>query len=596
MCPAARSFLFLLQVSAGGERIYLALYRKWRPKRFSDVVSQEHITRTLQNQVREGKTAHAYLFTGSRGTGKTTCSKILAKAVNCLHPVDGNPCLACANCKGIEEGSILDVTEMDAASNNGVGDIRSLRDEANFAPTVCQYRVYIIDEVHMLSQSAFNALLKIMEEPPPHVLFILATTEPHKVPATIISRCQRYDFRRIRPEDSAARLSYIAAEEGVSLTEDAANLIARLSDGGMRDALSLLDQCMAAGEEITPQVVADTAGIAGREQMFQLSDAVLAGDTGTALSVIADLYDRAKETGRICEELTAHFRDLLICRAVRDPSGMVVCLPDELKRLQKQADAASGDRILSVLDGLQACSAALHKVSDKKVELEMTVIRLCGEAHAPPQAAGAQPAPSADVAALQARISELERLIASLTAVRPVSSAARPVPTPAPSPAEEPGTIPEPEPHPEPRPSPAAAEPTSPPAAVQPAQQPEPAAEPLPQWAELLREMEDREPALFSLMDGSTAVRSGKTVIISSPNPMLKGMLLTNNIGARLADLVERKLGSRHKLRIARKAQPKLENSRPTAFQDILSRAAGEGVTIIRPQNNDRTPGDDPGI
>ena len=572
----------------GGERVYLALYRKWRPRRFSDVISQEHITRTLQNQVREGKVAHAYLFTGSRGTGKTTCSKILAKAVNCLNPVDGNPCLECAVCKGIEEGSILDVTEMDAASNNGVNDIRSLRDEANFAPTVCKYRVYIIDEVHMLSQSAFNALLKIMEEPPPHVLFILATTEPHKVPATIISRCQRYDFRRIRPEDSAERLLYIAGEEGITLTEDAAGLIARLSNGGMRDALSLLDQCMAAETEVTPQVVADTAGIAGREQMFALSDAVLSGDTAKALTLVTELYDRAKEIDRICEELTGHFRDMLICRSVRDPSGMVVCLPDELERLRKQADSTPPERILAVLDDLQACSAALGKVPDKKVELEMTIIRLCGGGGKPAVQPQAEAAASADVAALQARIGELERLIASLSSAPgrlAPAAAARETPLPE----EQPVRVAPPEP---PKSKP---EPVRPAPAPEPEPAPEPATEPLPQWEELLREMENREPALFSLMDGSTAVRSGKTVIISSPNPMLRGMLLTNNIGAKLADLVEQKLGSRHKLRIAKKAQPKAAESRPSAFQDILSRAAGEGVEI-RMQNNDRNAGDSSGI
>ena len=568
--------------------MYRALYRKWRPQRFEDVVAQHGTVTALRNQVAAGRVGHAYLFTGVRGTGKTTCAKIFAKAVNCLHPHNGHPCGECEICKGIDNGSILDVVEMDAASNNGVGDIRLLRDEANFAPTVCKYRVYIIDEVHMLSQSAFNALLKIMEEPPAHVLFILATTEPHKVPATIISRCQRFDFRRIRPEDSAARLMQIAGEEGVNLTEDAAALIARLSDGGMRDALSLLDQCMAAESDVTPQVVADTAGIAGREQMLALADAVLDGDTATALNLIAELYDRAKEITRICEELTSHFRDLLICRAVRDPSGMVICLPDELSRLQAQADRTSSERILAVLDDLQACSAAFGKVSDQRVELEMTIIRLCsgaGTVTTAPQATNA--AESATVAALQTRIGELERLIASIGRTGVSAPAATPV-SETPPPSEEKQTAPPPKTA---ATKPPVQEPAKP--AAQPVKEPE--TEPLPQWEELLREMENREPALFSLMDGSTAVRSGKTVIISSPNPMLRGMLLTNNIGARLADLVEQKLGARHKLRIAKKAQPKAAESRPTAFADILSRAAGEGVEI-RLQNHDRDAGNSSGI
>ena len=549
--------------------MYLALYRKWRPKLFTDVVSQEHITTILQNQVRTGKTAHAYLFTGSRGTGKTTCSKILAKAVNCLHPVDGNPCLECAVCRGIEDGSILDVTEMDAASSNGVDDIRSLRDEANFAPTTAKYRVYIIDEVHMLSPSAFNALLKIMEEPPPHVIFILATTELHKVPATIVSRCQQYDFRRIRPEDIEKRLLFVAGEEKITLSEDAAALIARLSDGGMRDALSLLDQCIAAGDTVDAQVVADTAGVAGREPLFFLSEAILSHDTAGALTIVNDLYENAKGIDRIAAELTAHFRDVLLCRSVSDPKKLIVCLPDELSRLQKMAESVSLDRILSILRELQRCTEALSRSSDKRVELEMTMIRLCDPSFdAPRELSSPQaPASSAQTAALTARLAQLEKLVAQLTQF------------PAAAPAPVAGTSVSPEPAEKPvaaqTVSPAEENPKKEPPVLQ--ELPE---QPLPEWESLLREMESGDPALFSMLDGSTAARSGKTVIISSPNPMLRGMLMTNNIGARLADLVEAKLGSRHKLRIAKKVPVAEVQNRSPAFADILSRAAGEGVEI----------------
>ncbi len=247
--------------------MYQVLYRKWRPQTFADVVGQPHVTASLTGAVQSGRLSHAYLFTGSRGTGKTSCAKILAKAVNCERPVDGNPCNACDTCRGIDSGSILDVIEIDAASNNGVDNIRDLREEANYTPTHAKYRVYIIDEVHMLSTGAFNALLKTLEEPPEHVKFILATTEVHKLPSTILSRCQRFDFKRIEPQDIADRLKFVAVQENISLTDDGAMLIARVSDGAMRDALSLLDRCAAYGEAITETVVSDAAGLAGRERL-----------------------------------------------------------------------------------------------------------------------------------------------------------------------------------------------------------------------------------------------------------------------------------------------------------------------------------------
>ena len=273
--------------------MYLALYRKYRPRTFKDVISQQHITTTLTNQLKTGQVAHAYLFTGSRGTGKTSCAKILAKAVNCLHPVDGNPCLECEACRLIDEGA-SDIYEIDAASNNGVDDVRALRDEVMYAPINCKYRVYIIDEVHMLSIAAFNALLKTIEEPPEHVVFILATTEIHKVPATILSRCQRFEFRRIDPDDSAKRLMWVAEQEKVTLHEDAAYLISRISDGGMRDALSLLDQCISVSGDVTVQVVKECAGVAGKEHLFAFTDAVLEKNPAAALGIIDDLYQDRK--------------------------------------------------------------------------------------------------------------------------------------------------------------------------------------------------------------------------------------------------------------------------------------------------------------
>ncbi len=506
--------------------MYLALYRKWRPRIFSDVISQEHITRTLQNQVRTGRTAHAYLFTGSRGTGKTTCSKILAKAVNCLHPVDGNPCLECSICKGIEDGSILDVIEMDAASNNSVDDIRDLRDEAGYMPAVCKYRVYIIDEVHMLTPSAFNALLKIMEEPPPHVLFILATTELHKVPQTIISRCQQYDFRRIRPADSAKRMLEISEQENFTLEPDAAALIARLADGGMRDALSLLDQCAAFSDHIDVQVVADTAGIAGSEHLFALSDAISKKDAAAAISLVGELYDNAKGFDRLVSELIGHFRNVMLCKSVADPKSLIVCLPDEMDRYMELAKALSLNRILEILSALQRCMDALSRSGNKKVELEMTLIRLCAEVE--------------KTAPVQERILKTEK--PQQTVLKPSGES-------------------EPE--------------TSPPAPAGDGK-----VQPMAQWEGLLGELSRSEPALYVMLEGSKAYISGGIVLIDSPNPMLKSLLLTNNIGAKLADVVETTLGQRYRLRITKRETVADTEQKNSALNQILQKAKEQHVEV----------------
>ncbi|WP_312645334.1 DNA polymerase III subunit gamma/tau, partial [Hydrogenoanaerobacterium sp.] len=358
--------------------MYQALYRKYRPTVFDDVVGQEHITTTLKNEIATGKTSHAYLFTGSRGTGKTTCSKILAKAVNChsAHE-DGNPCGQCDICRGVDDGSILDVVEIDAASNNGVDNIRQLREEAYFLPTMCKKRVYIIDETHMLSTGAFNALLKIMEEPPEHVLFILATTEVHKIPATILSRCQRFDFRRIASDVIAGRLEAVAAQEGLSLSHDAALLVARLADGGMRDALSLLDLCASHSKEIDAAVVADAAGLAGHGHLFELTAAIAKNDTGAALTIIDDLYSKSIDLERLCEELTSHFRNLMILKSASKPEELIVALPEELARLKEQQAQIKMSAIFNGLTVLQETLGKMSRSQNRRTELEMAVIRLC---------------------------------------------------------------------------------------------------------------------------------------------------------------------------------------------------------------------------
>lgn len=370
--------------------MYTALYRKWRPLSFDDVISQPHITTTLKNQIKNQRTAHAYLFTGSRGTGKTTCARIFAKAVNCANQHEGSPCLECEVCRDADNFALSDIIEIDAASNNGVDDIRDLRDGAVYTPERCRYKIYIIDEVHMLTPNAFNALLKIMEEPPDYVKFILATTEVHKVPPTITSRCQRFDFRRILPEDIVKRLLYISEKEGLTLDEQAASLIAALSDGGMRDALSLLDQCAAYSDNISAETVSAAAGIAGRDSLFEIVEAAAAHDTASALEVSDRLYSMSKDMGRLCTELTDMFRDLMLIKVSPKNQRLIACMPDELERLKIIAADLTLESIMDRLTALQDCSARMTRSLNKRVELEMCLIRLCSR-----QTASAQPAEKA---------------------------------------------------------------------------------------------------------------------------------------------------------------------------------------------------------
>lgn len=388
--------------------MYKALYRKWRPLTFSDVISQPHITTTLKNQLTSEKTAHAYLFTGSRGTGKTTCARIFAKTINCPNSHDGIPCLECEICKGADAGTLSDIIEIDAASNNGVDDIRDIRDAAIYSPELCKYKIYIIDEVHMLSTNAFNALLKIMEEPPSYVKFILATTEVHKVPATILSRCQRYDFRRILTEDIVARLLYISDEEDFTLDEAAAELIARIADGGMRDALSLLDQCVAFSSDVTLDTVSSAAGIAGRDYLFSLISAIISQNASEAISIIDKLYSMSKDMQRLCEELLSQMRNLMLVKTVPDKKDLIACLPDEHEKLLAFSKEVSLEFILQKLSILQECNERLTRSLSKRIEFEMCMIRLCTPVV---NSASAGQAVSADNSALLNRIAALEQTL-----------------------------------------------------------------------------------------------------------------------------------------------------------------------------------------
>ena len=379
--------------------MYQALYRKWRPKTFADVIGQGHITDTLQKQVAEGRTSHAYLFTGTRGTGKTTCAKILAKAVNCESPVNGDPCCQCPSCVGIENGSFLDVLELDAASNNGVDQVRALRDEAIYAPANVRMRVYIVDEVHMLSIAAFNALLKILEEPPAHLMFILATTELHKVPATILSRCQRFSFKRIQPRDIQLRLQHVAFQEGIDLKPDGAELLSRLSDGALRDALSLLDQCAAQGGAIDSAAVLDTLGLAGNLQTAELMEHILRRDAPAALLLLDQLYENGKDVAAILSELSTLTRDLLLRRTAPEGGAVLLSGGFDTATLDRLGKGISGNRFLYLASTLQKTAADLYYSANRRTDAELCLLRLCDESL------------SGDLTALDARIRRLEESI-----------------------------------------------------------------------------------------------------------------------------------------------------------------------------------------
>ena len=547
--------------------MYRALYRKWRPQRFEDVVGQRAIVTALKNQITANRVGHAYLFTGVRGTGKTTCAKIFAKAVNCLHPVNGDPCGECEICKGIDNGSILDVVEMDAASNNGVDDIRDLRDETAYTPSACKYKVYIIDEVHMLSTAAFNALLKTLEEPPAHVIFILATTEIQKVPATILSRCQRYDFTRIGPEDIARRVEYIAGEEKLELSPDGAELIARLADGALRDALSILDTCAGVTAKIDADVVRRMAGVTDRSYLFRISDALEAQDGATALAQLAQLRQQSVDVKRLTEELIAHYRALMLAALPGGQSLLSGVSPEE-EALYLEKGPQLGQR--EAIRAIRALGSALEHMtrgSDQRIELELALFGLSE----PPQQPQAVPVQAAPVRA--AAQPAAPQPFASATAVQPfasaptpqppipsvpvVQSAAEPKPVKAepsvpseisveqtlPVQTEELPPLPEEPPVqqagmlPWDEPAAQAAQPAAPvPADVEPVPQPEPpkpaptpAAKPVPEkpqdagqegtalypyWPQVVQQLQEKDPMLYTYLRKSKAYFDGTRVLI----------------------------------------------------------------------------------
>ena len=512
--------------------MYQVLYRKYRPKVFSDVYGQDHVTSTLKNEIKNGRVSHAYLFTGSRGTGKTTCAKILAKAVNCEHNIDGEPCNECEVCKGLDNGSIYDVVEIDAASNNGVDNIRELRDETNYAPSRGKYRVYIIDEVHMLSTGAFNALLKTLEEPPAHVIFILATTEVHKLPATILSRCQRFDFKRIQPETMAVRLKEVAGLEGLSLDDDAAVLIARIADGALRDGLSILDQCAGRSKEINSDLVSEVAGLAGREAMYKLSDCIANSDSNTAMSIISDLYQNSFDMERLCVEMINHFRNFLVAKTVRKSRELIICTDDEYNTILEASKNFTVESIVFALDLFQNTLVTIKGGAAARIEVEMAFIKLC------------EPKMDESITSLLDRISKLENAIKSGVKVQtaPVQTQ---VSTPEPKaeyiPKEEAKVEPKTEQQisPEPAVEPTPTEPEQPTKEEQPPvvetppvehRSTQPAANPnetveFTQWGDFMDVLHRTNIPLFGVLSGSKGYVRGEFFLLDSPNPAVRDFI-----------------------------------------------------------------------
>ena len=567
--------------------MYQVLYRKYRPQVFSDIVGQEHVTSTLSNELKEGKISHAYLFNGSRGTGKTTCARILAKAVNCLNPQNGNPCNECEMCRGIDNSSILDVIEIDAASNRGVDNIRDLTDEANFTPANAKYRVYIIDEVHMLTIEAFNALLKTLEEPPEHVKFILATTEVHKLPPTILSRCQRFDFRRIPVEDIVKRLKFVCAEEGLEIDDSAAALVASIADGALRDALSLLDQCASRSKKITAEVVENAAGMAGKTYLYDLADALNSKDASTVFRMIDDLHNASCDMERLCSELISHFRNLMVVKTVKKADGLIICTQEELKKIGEQSQRFTLENILFCLSQLENTLSNIKRGLSGRIETEMAMVRICS--------------PKLDETnkALLSRVAELELKLSALSQGQVISVSQPKKEEPkaeekkpslpiedsfAPPPPEEEEFVPPvpaaPIEKPKPQPAPVQ-KPVSAPAPAQNTEEDASSQEdrPFSLWAETLAILGETDKPLRGLLAGSSAVLRGDFVLINSFNPTLDQFIRIDTHRRALSEAIYKAAGRKYRLGIFKgETKQEMPSGKKDPLDDFLKKANANNI------------------
>jgi DNA polymerase-3 subunit gamma/tau len=566
--------------------LYQVLYRKWRPQIFDDVSGQEHITTTLQNEVSTGRLNHAYLFTGSRGTGKTTCAKILSKAVNCLNPHNGNPCGECEICRGIDDESVLDVIEMDAASNRNIDDIRSIIDEVQFKPAKCKYRVYIVDEVHMLTPQAFNALLKTLEEPPEHVIFILATTEIHKLPQTILSRCQRFDFHRIPPRAIADRLLYVAKQEDVKLSDSAAMLVASVADGALRDALSLLDRCVAISSDVDEEVVRNAAGLARKTYLYDLAAAVINKNTAKSLEIIDSLYSESKDMSRLCDELLAHFRALMLIKSVRNPRDILVMSDDEFEQAQTQADYLSLADIVYYMDVLSRAYQRMGHGTGDRTEFEMAMVKLSAAEL------------DATTEALTARVAALEKAVKKgITVNYEPQSTKSPEPTAAntesaklepaqKSPVQEAEQPDLPEAEPVRKPAPVA----------KPAPIPQPVpkqerqssanleeiyrnAQPFPQWVDVVNNMKSISRAIAAAFAGSSAYVSGGYLLIDTGNELAFELLKTGSRREEVRQIILETTGRVYKLGPYKRVQETKKEQDP--LDTLKHELEGSGIEIV---------------
>lgn len=558
--------------------MYRVLYRKWRPAVFTDVSGQEHITSTLQNEVSSGRLNHAYLFTGSRGTGKTTCAKILAKAVNCLNPQNGNPCGECEICKGIDDGSILDIVEMDAASNRKIDDIRQIIDEVQFKPAKCKYRVYIVDEVHMLTTEAFNALLKTLEEPPEHVIFILATTEVHKLPQTIRSRCQRFDFHRIPPKAIADRVEYVVSQENAEITESAALMLASVADGALRDALSLLDSCLAVSSHIDEEVVRNAAGLVSKTYLFELAAAIINKNPTRSLEIIDRLYSESKDMARLCDELVEHFRALMLIKTIKNPRDILIMSDDEFEQAVTQSDYLSLADIVFYMDVLSKAYQRMGKGTGDRTELEMALVKLSASEL------------DGTIEALTARVTALEKAVKRGITVNYAQPAQQSVQAEAAQSASVPNTQTEVEepfakPEPEHKKAPVA----------KPAPEVKPVAQrasvnldelydnavPFARWVEVVDSLKSVSRSIAAAFAGSTAYESGNYLLIDTNNELAFDLLRQNGRRAEIKQTLLELTGKNYSLGPYKRSTPKkVEKTDP--LNSLVQSLEGSGVEITQ--------------
>lgn len=558
--------------------MYRVLYRKWRPAVFTDVSGQEHITSTLQNEVSSGRLNHAYLFTGSRGTGKTTCAKILAKAVNCLNPQNGNPCGECEICKGIDDGSILDIVEMDAASNRKIDDIRQIIDEVQFKPAKCKYRVYIVDEVHMLTTEAFNALLKTLEEPPEHVIFILATTEVHKLPQTIRSRCQRFDFHRIPPKAIADRVEYVVSQENAEITESAALMLASVADGALRDALSLLDSCLAVSSHIDEEVVRNAAGLVSKTYLFELATAIINKNPTRSLEIIDRLYSESKDMARLCDELVEHFRALMLIKTIKNPRDILIMSDDEFEQAVTQSDYLSLADIVFYMDVLSRAYQRMGRGTGDRTELEMALVKLSATEL------------DGTVEALTARVTALEKAVKRGITVNYAQPAQQSVQAEVVQSASVPNTQTEVEepfakPEPEHKKAPVA----------KPAPEVKPVAQrasvnldelydnavPFARWVEVVDSLKSVSRSIAAAFAGSTAYESGNYLLIDTNNELAFDLLRQNGRRTEIKQTLLELTGKNYSLGPYKRSTPKkVEKTDP--LNSLVQSLEGSGVEITQ--------------